>query len=174
MKKRPAFHVKKHTLLAIAGCVWLLAGFNVARLGLISYGRLTRISAVHILLSLLVFCAFGFMFAKMSIRHRKRIHGYEEEWKPVWHFFDLRFYCIMAVMMGGGIALRVSGLVPDVFIAVFYTGLGCALALAGVLFWILFFLRKTYVEEESRPVNDKKSPQTFDFQGSEDFYSFSV
>ena len=71
MKKRPAFHVKKHTLLAIAGCVWLLAGFNVARLGLISSGRLTRISAVHILLSLLVFCAFGFMFAKMSIRHRK-------------------------------------------------------------------------------------------------------
>lgn len=34
--------------------------------------------------------------------------------------------------------MRASGLVPDVFIAVFYTGLGCALALAGVLFWIAF------------------------------------
>ena len=45
----------------------------------------------------------------------------------------------MAVMMGGGIWLRSSGLVPDVFIAVFYTGLGCALALAGVLFWLMFF-----------------------------------
>ena len=56
----------------------------------------------------------------------------------MWHFFDLKAYCIMAVMMGGGIWLRASGLVPDVFIAVFYTGLGCALALAGVLFWIAF------------------------------------
>ena len=32
MKKR--FHVKKRTLLLIAGIVWLIAGFNVARLGL--------------------------------------------------------------------------------------------------------------------------------------------
>lgn len=45
----------------------------------------------------------------------------------------------MACMMGGGIGLRYSGLVPEVFIAVFYSGLGCALALAGVLFWRDFF-----------------------------------
>ncbi len=40
----------------------------------------------------------------------------------------------MAVMMSGGIALRVSGLVPERFIAVFYTGLGASLLLAGLLF----------------------------------------
>ena len=57
----------------------------------------------------------------------------------MWHFFDLKAYLIMAVMMGGGIGLRFSGLLPEIFIAVFYTGLGCALALAGILFWILFF-----------------------------------
>ena len=39
----------------------------------------------------------------------------------------------MAVMMTGGIGLRVSGLAPEQFIAVFYTGLGAAL-LAGLLF----------------------------------------
>ena len=44
--------------------------------------------------------------------------------------------------MGGGIWLHYSGLVPEVFIAVFYTGLGCALAGAGVLFWAMFFLMK--------------------------------
>lgn len=72
MKKPSIFHVKKWTLLAVAGCV-------------------------------------------------------------------LKSYLIMAFMMGGGIWLRPSGLVPDTFIAVFYTGLGCALALAGVLFWMMFF-----------------------------------
>lgn len=142
MGKRPLLHVKKRTLLAVAGCVWLAAGFNVARLGLLSYRKLPQITAAHILLSLAVFCAFGFMFFKMSMKHTRRIKGYRETWRPVWHFFDLKAYCIMAVMMGGGIWLRSSGLVPDVFVAVFYTGLGCALALAGVLFWIMFFAYK--------------------------------
>ena len=40
----------------------------------------------------------------------------------------------MAVMMTGGIGLRLSGLAPERFIAVFYTGLGAALLLAGLLF----------------------------------------
>ena len=101
-----------------------------------------RPTVFHVLLSLLVFLAFGFMFMKMSFKHTKRIKGYEEAWKHVWHFFDLKACCIMAFMMGGGIWLRASGLVPNVFIAVFYTGLGCALALAGVLFFIMFFRSK--------------------------------
>lgn len=33
MEKPSLFHVKKRTLLAVAGWVWMLAGFNVARFG---------------------------------------------------------------------------------------------------------------------------------------------
>lgn len=135
---KPFHHVKKRTLLAIAGCVWLIAGFNVARLGILAYMNM-EITFVHILISLAVFCAFGFMFYKMSMKHTRRIKGYAEPTRPFWNFFDLKAYCIMAFMMGGGIWLRYSGLVPEVFIAVFYTGLGCALAGAGVLFWVMFF-----------------------------------
>lgn len=40
--------------------------------------------------------------------------------------------------IAGSVWLRSSGLVPDTFIAVFYTGLGLALALAGVVFWVMF------------------------------------
>lgn len=40
----------------------------------------------------------------------------------------------MAVMMTGGIGLRASGLAPERFIAVFYTGLGASLLIAGLLF----------------------------------------
>lgn len=148
MGKRSFFQVKKRTLLTVAGTVWLIAGFNVARLWVLSYQKLPRITALHLLLSLLVFCAFGWMFFRMSGKHTRRIRGYREEYRPIWHFFDGKAYCIMAVMMGGGIWLRSSGLVPDVFIAVFYTGLGCALALAGVLFWRVFFGLKPDSKEE--------------------------
>lgn len=138
MDKAPFFHVKKRTLLAIAGCVWILAGFNVARLGVLSYAQMKMIYWYHFLLSVVVFGLFGLMFFKMSFKHTKRIHGYLEPTRPFWHFFDLKAYCIMAFMMGGGIWLRSSGLVPNTFIAVFYTGLGLALALAGVIFWVMF------------------------------------
>ena len=135
---RPFYHVKKRALLAIAGCVWLAAGFNVVRLGVLSYIELDGFSIVHILLSIVVFCVFGFMFYRMSVRHTKRIRSYPQETRPVWNFFDLKSYLIMAFMMSGGIWLRNSGLAPDVFIAVFYTGLGCALSSAGILFWVNF------------------------------------
>ena len=38
--------------------------------------------------------------------------------------------------------LFLLGMVMFLIIAVFYTSLGCALALAGVLFWIMFFTSK--------------------------------
>ncbi len=36
------FCVKKKTLLLIAGIVWMIAGFNVARLGVLSYMNIER------------------------------------------------------------------------------------------------------------------------------------
>lgn len=56
----------------------------------------------------------------------------------------------MAVIMGGGIWLRSSGLAPEVFIAVFYAGPGCALAHAGVLFRIMFFVYKKTAKEPEK------------------------
>jgi len=58
--------------------------------------------------------------------------------KAMAELFGLKAYIIMAIMMGGGIGLRAAHIVPEVFIAFFYSGLGCALALAGVVFVINF------------------------------------
>ncbi len=127
------FEVKKKYLLLIAGIVWMIAGFNVVRLGVISYGLIVRAWYLY-LLSVVIFCVFGLMFYKMSQKHIRRITGYKEEKKPFWNFFDLKSYIIMAIMMVGGIGLRAAGIFPDIFVAFFYTGLGCALFLAGVLF----------------------------------------
>jgi len=129
------FQVNKNALLAIAGTVWLIAGFNVARLGVIAYAESKAIGLGNACLSAIVFGLFGAMFYKMAVKHSKRIMSYQREKKPFWNFFDVKSYCIMIFMMSGGIWLRYSGLVPMEFIAVFYTGLGFALALAGVIFW---------------------------------------
>lgn len=103
MSKRQLFCVKKRTLLAVAGVVWLAAGVNVAKLGILSYRPISPVFAWHILLSAVIFCVFGLMFFKMSLKHNKRIKSYAEELRPIWNFFDIKAYIIMAVMMGGGI-----------------------------------------------------------------------
>ena len=135
MNKR--FCVKNRTLLLIAGIVWLAAGFNVARLGVLSYLEIERRWYLY-LLSVVVFLLFGTMFFKMSRKHTTRILGYEDD-HPFWHFFDIKAYVMMACMMGGGIGFRAMGIFPDLFVSFFYSGLGCALALAGVLFLKNYF-----------------------------------
>ena len=135
MKKR--LHVHKNTLILIAGIVWAIAGFNIVRIGLIAYqGNFTWWRG---LISVAVYAAFQlFVFGKMVQKHTQRILQYEEEQQSFFRFFDTKSYLIMAFMMTLGIGLRVSGLVPNVYIAVFYTGLGASLLTAGVLFLIRY------------------------------------
>ena len=142
--KKP-LHVHKNTLILIAGIVWAIAGFNIVRIGLVAYqGNFTWWRG---LLSIAVYAAFQiFVFGKMVKKHTDRIRQYEEERQNFFRFFDTKSYLIMAFMMTLGIGLRVSGVVPNTFIAFFYTGLGASLLTAGVL----FILSYTRVLRESR------------------------
>lgn len=125
--------VQKKTLLLIACFVWAIAGFNVFRIGILAYPP--YVSMWNLVLSLIVFGVFQyFIFGKLVGKHTERIDTYVDNYQFFWKFFDKKSFIIMAVMMTGGIYLRVSGLAPDRFIAVFYSGLGASLLLAGILF----------------------------------------
>ena len=125
--------VKWNTLVLLACMVWGAAGFNILRIGLAAYPAYR--SALNFLLSILVFSVFQiFIFGRLVKKHSARIGAYLEERHFFWKFFDGKSFAIMAVMMTGGIGLRSSGLAPERFIAVFYTGLGASLLLAGLLF----------------------------------------
>lgn len=125
--------VKRNTLLLLACLVWSAAGFNVLRIGVMAYPD--YLTVLNCLLSALVFAVFQwFVFGKLVKKHTARINAYLEERQFFLKFFDGKSFAIMAVMMSGGIGLRASGLAPERFIAVFYTGLGASLLLAGLLF----------------------------------------
>lgn len=118
--------VHKNTLLLIASIVWLAAGVNIARIGLEAYAA-GHLTLLNIVLSAVVGIVFWtFIFGKLVVKHTARITGYEEERHFFLKFFDVPAFVIMAVMMTGGISIRAFGLAPEGFIAVFYTGLGCA------------------------------------------------
>lgn len=137
--------LKKQKLVALAGLVWGAAGFNVLRIGVLTYTDYTGM--LNFLLSCVVFLLFHrFIFGPLVRRHTARILGYAEEKQFFLKFFDRKSFLIMAVMMSFGIGLRASGLAPDRFIAVFYTGLGGALTLAGILFLRNYFFG--YAQQE--------------------------
>ncbi len=136
--------VKKQNLLLLAGIVWMIAGFNVLRIGLETYAEYRMI--INYAITLMVFLVFWFMvFHKLTIKHTKQIHEFEVELQLFYKFFDLKSFLIMAFMISFGIIIRKFRLLPDRFIAVFYTGLGAALFMAGVLFtwnYIKIFKKK--------------------------------
>ena len=126
-------NVKTNTLLLFACLVWSVAGFNILRIGLLAYPAYLSIG--NIFLSTLVFTIFQiFIFGKLAKKHTARITAYTEERHFFLKFFDKKAFAIMAVMMTVGIGLRATGIAPDRFIAIFYSGLGASLLLAGFLF----------------------------------------
>ena len=140
--------VKRNTLLLLAAIIWGIAGFNVLKIGIETY--LPFISVINILLSIVVFgIFFKFIFGKLVKKHTARIISYPQDEKQLFYkFFDLKSFIIMVVMIVGGILIRSFSLLPDVFIAVFYTGLGAALFSAGVWFEINYI--KAIKEKETK------------------------
>ena len=109
--------IKKQNLLLLASLVWMIAGFNVLRIGIETYAEYQTVINYIV-----------------TNKHTIRIQGYEEEKQLFYKFFDLKSFLIMAFMISFGIIIRSFHLLPERFIAVFYTGLGAALFMAGVLF----------------------------------------
>lgn len=134
--------VKKHTLLLIACFVWLIAGFNILRIGIETYKGYTTL--LNFSFSTIIFMMFWFMvFYKLTKKHTHRIHNYEIEEQFFLNFFDVKSFVIMAFMMTLGILIRTFNLMPDKWIAIFYTGLGAALFMAGALFGRNYFRYKS-------------------------------
>ncbi|MBS5595427.1 MAG: ATP phosphoribosyltransferase regulatory subunit [Clostridiales bacterium] len=90
-----------------------------------------------------VFSSYGYESIETPTVEFLEVFGREIGTTPsreLYRFFDRKGFTMMALMITLGVSLRASHLLPDVAIAVFYTGLGGALAMAGILFM------KAYIE----------------------------
>jgi hypothetical protein len=132
-------HLPKNNLILIAGLVWCAAGAMVCFIGLPLLLGLEPADPILLPLAVVIFVAFYFLvFSRLVRKHTGRIRAQEEDRLPFWHFFNASSWAVMAVMMGGGVALRLSHVMPDWMIAFFYSGLGVALFLCGVRFLGVF------------------------------------
>jgi hypothetical protein len=140
---RDKLSVQKNYLTLIAGLVWILAGSMVMSLGLPPFFKLTPKNNWIPFYAIIIFFLFYLLiFSKLEKKHVARIKSNPADNMPFWYFFDLPSYIIMAVMMSGGIILRVEHLIPIRVIAFFYSGLGFALFSCGTRFLNAFSHKK--------------------------------
>lgn len=135
--------VQKKYLLTVAGAVWLIAGANIVNIGLGAAGG--HWTLLMLACSLVIFLLFhNFVFRRMVKKHTRRITSYSEDNQNIFKFFDRSAYIVMFSMITLGVGLRLSHLLPEACIAVFYAGLGFSLVIAGLSFFIRYFCyRKT-------------------------------
>ena len=132
--------VSKKVLLFIAGLVWGFAGFRVFTLGfgdVMSHHGNLIFTTIFAAIVFLVF--FKFIFSKMFKKHTTRIVNSELDKHCVFSFFDFKGYIIMGFMIFFGITVRNLGIFNPVYLGTFYIGLGAALFIAGVYFFVGFF-----------------------------------
>ena len=129
----------KNNQMLIAGVVWCLAGAMVIAVGLPLLVQDGPGQPILFALAVVIFLVFYvFIFSRLVTKHSGRIRRESRQRLPFWSFFDKSSYLIMVIMMGGGMALRLSHMVPEWMIAFFYSGLGIALFACGVRFLRVF------------------------------------
>ena len=129
--------VKKRTLLLIAGCAWSIAG------GILISRSLSHLISVnhHLTMEIGTGIVFGslfylLLFARISKKHITRINLIEIDNPCFFSFFNFRSYLLMAIMISGGITLRLSGLVNPEIIYTFFLCMGIPLLVSA---WRFFY-----------------------------------
>ncbi|RHJ90655.1 hypothetical protein [Parabacteroides bouchesdurhonensis] len=137
------YGVHKRTLLFIAGLVWIIAGANILRIGIITWLDDTHDWLFKVCEAIIVFLLFFYLvFIKLFYKHRERIAQKKENKNCPFSFFDVKGWIIMAFMITLGITVRTFHLLPNSFISVFYTGLSSALIITGILFFVQLYKEK--------------------------------
>jgi hypothetical protein len=138
--------VPKRTLLLIAGCAWSIAGGILISRSLIHLIGVNHLLAMELGIGI-VFGSFFYLllFARISKKHITRINLIEIDNPCFFSFFNFRSYLLMAIMISGGITLRLSGLVNPEIIYTFFLCMGIPLLVSA---WRFFY---SYAKNKKSP-----------------------
>ena len=138
--------VSKHNLLFIAGLAWTTAGGILSGRGLsylVEHGQYLGWRLAGGLVFGMIF--YVLLFAKISRKHIKRIHGLNIPYPCAFSFFNLRGYFMMALMITGGIMLRRFDVINKEWLYNFYVTMGVPLLISASRFFYFWATKKEIV-----------------------------
>lgn len=126
--------VSRKALIFTAGLAWVIAGANILRIGINTWLYDSMSWPFKLVGAVLIFgIFFTFVFRRLFGKNILRITQKNDSNCP-FAFFDAKGWIVMVAMITLGITVRHFHLLPNWFIAMFYTGLSSALILTGMLF----------------------------------------
>lgn len=137
------YGVNRQVLLITAGTVWIVAGANILRIGIVTWMNDSQYWLFKIGEATVVFLLFFVLiFRRIYYQHTERILQKKKEKNCPFSFFDVKSWILMIFMVSLGITVRTLHLLPNSFISVFYTGLSLALISTGILFIRYWWLNR--------------------------------
>lgn len=130
-----ALRVPNKVLLFEAAAVWLFAGFILTYKG---FNLLAGLGGINWWIAVACMCGgIGFyvlLFVRISGKHIRRIRELPRDCSCLFSFFNWKGYLMMLLMIGSGLLLRRSGIVPVIPMAYFYLFMGTPLLISAVRF----------------------------------------
>ena len=104
------FRVNKQILLFIAGCVWIISGVNILRIGILTWMHDAHYSVLKVGEAVIVFLLFlNFVFLRLFRKLSRRIAQKGEKNCP-FSFFDAKGWIVMIFIITLGVGFRHSRL----------------------------------------------------------------
>jgi len=145
--KKQIFGIPKRYLLLVAASFWTFAGCMLLFRGFSLLNINSDLKKVEVLCSLVFGILFySVLFSKISFKHINRILSLPHERPSFFSFFNGRSYLLMTIMISFGIALRLSGIIPIIYLSLFYITMGVPLLISSVRFYynFLFFEKRKF------------------------------
>ena len=132
--------VNKEHLLLMQVLFWLVPGIVITRKGILAMMIVSEVHPERVwwltLIAIVVVVSFSLMFNGFIIRYTNRILNFPTRRKSLLAFLDLHGYILITFMMCLGICLKYIPCLPQEFFAGFYPGLGVALSIAGIRYFV--------------------------------------
>lgn len=133
--------IPKRALLAVAGIFWTIGGGMLmwrGVSGLLAYGANIYFEVPLGLLTGWLF--FILLFVRISRKHIDRILSIKIKKPCLFSFFDVRGYILMAIMISGGVALRLFNVLNPQVLCTFYITMGVPLLLSAFRFYYNWYI----------------------------------
>lgn len=134
--------VNREHLLLMQVLFWFAPGIIILKKGILAMLAVHETHPDRVwwlaLIAFAVVVAFLMMFRNFVNRYTARILNFPERKKSLFAFLDLHGYILITFMMCLGISLKYIPDMPQEFFAGFYPGLGTALAVSGVRYFVFW------------------------------------
>jgi len=132
--------VPKRWLLFAAALVWTTGGTILGWRGVAWLAGNESFFTIHVAIAFVLGLAFfQLVFAKVSLKHIRRIHAIDLVRPSLFAFFDLKGYAMMAIMITLGILLRSSKLIDPEILYNFYVLMATPLLVSALRFYYAFW-----------------------------------